>query len=124
MTDSNPFVWNEIPVTDMTRAKVFYSAVLGVEISVAPFGPGTTMGFFPMDQTKSGSGGALVLNERFKPTKGGVLPYFSSSDIDAQLAKVTKAGGTVLLPKTSIGEHGFIGHFIDSEGNVIGLHAR
>ena len=33
------------------------------------------------------------------------------------------AGGKVAMPKTSIGEHGYVGVFIDSEGNKVGLHS-
>jgi predicted enzyme related to lactoylglutathione lyase len=39
------------------------------------------------------------------------------------LAKVVKNGGKALMPKTSIGEWGFIANFEDSEGNRIALHS-
>ena len=32
-------------------------------------------------------------------------------------------GGEVLLPKTSVGEHGFCAWLRDSEGNRVGLHS-
>ena len=46
----------------------------------------------------------------------------AQGDIDARLSAVESAGGKVALPKTSIGEHGAIDEFIDSEGNRIALH--
>ena len=46
----------------------------------------------------------------------------AQGDIDARLSAVESAGGKVALPKTSIGEHGAIAEFIDSEGNRIALH--
>jgi predicted enzyme related to lactoylglutathione lyase len=40
------------------------------------------------------------------------------------LSKVEAAGGKVLVPKTEISpEYGFMGVFIDTEGNRVGLHS-
>jgi predicted enzyme related to lactoylglutathione lyase len=39
------------------------------------------------------------------------------------LQRIPKAGGTVVKPKFSIGQHGFIALFKDTEGNVVGLHS-
>ena len=36
------------------------------------------------------------------------------------LGKIGEAGGKTLMPRTSIGQHGFIAHFEDSEGNRVG----
>ena len=32
-------------------------------------------------------------------------------------------GGATLMPKTGIGEHGYIAHFQDCEGNRVALHS-
>jgi predicted enzyme related to lactoylglutathione lyase len=53
-----------------------------------------------------------------------MLIYFTSSDIESALERVTKNGGKVIAGKKSIGEYGFVGFFSDSEGNRIGLHSR
>jgi uncharacterized protein len=40
------------------------------------------------------------------------------------LARVVPAGGSVLVPKTEIGnDFGFFAHFVDTEGNKLGLHS-
>jgi len=44
-------------------------------------------------------------------------------DLDVPLGRVEKAGGKILLSKTSIGENGFIAHFTDTEGNKVSLHS-
>jgi uncharacterized protein len=44
----NPVNWFEIPVADMTRAKSFYEAVFGLQISLNQMVP-LGMGFIPMD---------------------------------------------------------------------------
>jgi predicted enzyme related to lactoylglutathione lyase len=72
--------------------------------------------------------GSLVDNQEFyKPSTDGVLVYFTahSGDLANELAKVETAGGKVLQQKTLITEDvGYMGLFIDSEGNRIAMHSR
>ena len=85
---------------------------------------GTEMAFFPGDTKNQGATGAIVRGEGYAPTESGSLVYFSAGeDLSNVLVKVENAGGKVTLPKTAIGENGFIAHLIDSEGNKIGLHS-
>ena len=40
------------------------------------------------------------------------------------LARVERAGGSIVVPKTDIGgDFGFFAHFVDTEGNKVGLHS-
>jgi uncharacterized protein len=40
------------------------------------------------------------------------------------LARVERAGGSIAVTKTEIGsDFGFFAHFIDTEGNKVGLHS-
>ena len=52
------------------------------------------------------------------------MVYFSVPDIEEALSRVEASGGTVLNGKMSIGEHGFVAHFEDSEGNRVALHSE
>jgi len=57
----------------------------------------------------------------------GVVVYFTthSGDLAVELARVEGAGGQVLRPKTLITDDiGYMGVFVDSEGNRIALHSR
>jgi uncharacterized protein len=49
--------------------------------------------------------------------------YFLVDDINAALGRADEKGGKTLVPKMSIGEHGFIAHLADTEGNRIALYA-
>ena len=49
------------------------------------------------------------------------ITYLKSKKIDETLKRVINNGGTILFPKTSNGEWGFVAEFPDSEGNRIGL---
>jgi hypothetical protein len=39
------------------------------------------------------------------------------------LDQIETAGAQITIPKTRIGENGFMGFFEDSEGNLIELHS-
>jgi len=44
-------------------------------------------------------------------------------DLSLPLSRVEQAGGKIIVPKTSIGENGFMAHFIDTEGNRVAFHS-
>ena len=116
--------WFEIPVNDMERAKVFYETVFQVEIKVVDFG-GLLMGWFPDRGEVQGAQGTLIRQERYIPSKEGTLVYFISEDVQNELDRIEGAGGKIYQPKTQISpEHGYMGVFIDSEGNRVALHSK
>ncbi len=117
--------WFEIPVLDMDRAKSFYESVFKIEVQVQDFG-GTLMGWFPWAEGKMGATGSLILQSEYKPSNTeGVLIYFASVDVENELNRIEKAGGKILKPKTQISpEVGYMGLFLDTEGNRIALHSR
>ena len=118
---ANPVNWFEIPVNDLTRAKNFYATVLSVEITETEMGR-NQMGWFPMEMGAPGAAGTLIKGEGFTPSHSGSLVYISVDKIDLTLEAISKSGGKTLMPKVSIGDHGFIAHFEDCEGNRVALH--
>lgn len=110
--------WFEIPVADLDRAAAFYEGVLAVSLKREVFG-GVPMAMFCADV-----GGALVEDGARKPTAEGALLFLDATGkLDDCLARVKEAGGSVLQPKTDIGDPGFIAIVRDTEGNRVGLHA-
>ena len=118
---ANPVNWFEIPVRDLSRAKTFYETVLGVEIAETEMGP-NKMGWFPMEMGAAGAAGTLIQGDGYEPSHQGTLVYINVDKIDPTLAAIEKSGGKTILPRGSIGEHGFIAHFEDTEGNRVALH--
>jgi predicted enzyme related to lactoylglutathione lyase len=113
--------WFEIATTDIARATRFYELLLDVELR--RMNDGLPMSIFPADE--SAIHGALVANPQRRPGEGGSTIYLNANGkLDQALARVGGAGGTVVTPKTDIGQHGFIAMIKDTEGNVIGLHAE
>ena len=43
-------------------------------------------------------------------------------DFDTTAATIEAAGGTVALPKTALTGMAWQGYFLDTEGNVFGIH--
>jgi predicted enzyme related to lactoylglutathione lyase len=120
---ANALNWFEIPAKNFARAKSFYEAVLGVEIMEMPH-PAFKYGMFPADMMNGQVGGGLVEGEGYVPSGDGALIYFNGGDdLAGPLSRVEAAGGKIILPKTAIGENGFMAHFIDSEGNKVALHS-
>lgn len=116
--------WFEIPVSNMDRAKKFYETVFEIDISIHDFG-GFLMGWFPFSENKSGAAGTLVKQDSYVPSKEGTLVYFNSANVQNELDRVEEAGGIIQQTKTQISlEHGFMGVFIDTEGNRIALHSK
>ncbi len=117
--------WFDIYVEDMERATAFYEAVLATTLAPMddPNDPTTQMPGFGDDFTSHGAGGALVKLEHAQPGPGGSMVYFSCVDGAVEEARVASAGGTVVRPRFSIGDHGFVSIVTDTEGNVIGLHS-
>ena len=122
-TQTNPINWFEIPVSNLNRAKAFYEHVFGVTLSLNEMGP-MKMAWFPMNpQGTAGATGTLVQGDGYTPSHAGSLVYFSVGDIETTLKNIQNKGGKTLMPKMSIGQHGFIAHFEDCEGNRVALHA-
>lgn len=118
---ANPVNWFEIPVTDMSRAKKFYETVLSVELTDSEMGP-NKMGWFPMEMGAAGSAGTLIQGDGYTPSHDGSLVYINVDSIDPTLEAINGNGGKTLVPRMSIGQHGFIAHFEDTEGNRVALH--
>lgn len=116
--------WFEIPATNMERAMAFYENVFDCKLDRHQMDE-IDMAWFPWNHTQGGAGGSLVKNEKYyKPSTDGVLVYFSSADVAIELEKIVSAGGKLLQRKTLISEEiGYMGLFLDTEGNRIGIHS-
>jgi len=114
--------WFAIPVTDLERARTFYSTLLDITMPdlVTPAG---TCAVFP--QMETGISGSLNPFMGFKPSAdSGVTIWLNAGDdLQRPLDRVAAAGGKVLQPKEQIGEFGYIAMILDTEGNRIGLHS-
>lgn len=113
--------WFEIPTMDLERAAAFYRTVLDAEVPIVDIGV-EKLAMLPVDP--GGIGGALCCREDMTPATQGTFVYLNGGeDLAGPLSRVEAAGGTLLGEKTDIGENGFVGVFLDTEGNKVGLHS-
>lgn len=118
---TNALNWFEIPANDIERAKKFYNRIFEIELVPMEAGDGFPMGMFPAED---GVSGAVIQGEGYTPSAEGSVVYLNGGDdLNTVLNKVESAGGKIAMPKTDIGENGFVAYFIDTEGNKVGLHS-
>jgi uncharacterized protein len=110
MSDS-PITWFELQVPDMGQAKSFYGEVFGWTFQ--PLGEGFEAAFAG-DQMV---GGLDQSAGDASPAGRHVRIYFDVSDLEETLAKVEKAGGDVVQPRTKISdENGWFATVADPSG--------
>ena len=119
----NAVSWFEIPVKNFDEARKFYQAIFDFDMPEMQMGP-NRMGILLHEQG-AGVGGAIVAGEWYEPNMSGTMVYLSANpDLRAVLDRVGKAGGSILVPKTNIGDNmGYFAIIRDCEGNRVGLHS-
>jgi uncharacterized protein len=127
--NTNAATWFEIPVNNMKRAKEFYETILDLNlVDTGGEKKGEEMVLFPrlpdvpMGRTDIVSG-SLIKADRLHPSGDGILIYLNANpSIDKVIARIEKAGGKIILPKTK-NPAGWVCIFTDIEGNKMGLYA-
>lgn len=113
----------EVPADDVERAKTFYAGAFGWQLTSMPDMGYTILGTAPTDEQGRPSEPGAINGGMFarQPDLATPVVTIEVADLDAALAKVEELGGTVVRPKTAVGDMGFAGYFSDTEGNVLGL---
>lgn len=110
----NQIVHWELLVNDLQKAKTFYAKVFDWKFDESTY-PGYTL----IDTGTQPGGGMMAKPEELPGC--ALNTYFVVDDVDAALARVTEAGGTVAMPKTAIPGIGQWGMFTDPDGIPIAL---
>ena len=117
----------EIHVDDMERAKKFYGEVFGwtfedySEYAGMPY-----YGAVTGDDQQMGINGALMQRKSAPPELNQALNGFACTmgveDYDSTEAKILNLGGKVALPKYALPGMAWQGYYMDTEGNIFGVH--
>ena len=105
----------DIPVSDLTAAKEFYSGLFGWQIAAPP-------GFedYPMWRAPNqvSGGGLAPRGDGFTQPRS----YVEVDSIDETIAKAVDAGATVAMEKEEITPTSWWAVIVDPDGNHIGLY--
>jgi predicted enzyme related to lactoylglutathione lyase len=106
----------EFSAKDPKAAGEFYKQLFGWKVEYME-----EMDYVTYAIDESSGGGFLdTADQNF--SAGDIIPYISTSDIEASLAKAESLGGKTLLPKTEIPGIGWYAFFADPTGNRVGLY--
>jgi len=114
------FYWNELLTRHVEDAKKFYADTMGWDFDAMPMpsGGGTywvaKMGDEPV-------GGILDINApEFGPVPESWMSYIAVDDVDARVAKATKAGAKLMKPLFDVPGVGRIAILLQPDGAGIG----
>lgn len=100
------------PVSDLTKAKAVYAALLGVPPQTdSPYYVGFEAGGQHIGLVPDGGPQGMT----------SPVAYWHVEDIEAKLAEVTAAGATVREAAHEVGGGRLVATVIDPDGNVLGL---
>ena len=117
----------EIHADDVSRAVAFYQEVFGwtfedwSEYAGMPY-----MGAVTGEEGTPGINGAIMQRQgddggAGAPVNGAVLTL-GCEDYDSLHTAILDAGGQVAMPKSALPGMAWQGYYLDTEGNVFGLH--
>lgn len=124
---ANRIVHFEIHSGDIERAKKFYGAVFGWDFPLwmeqPPYWGVMTA---PQDSSEPGINGGLMERMGTAPPIGAPVNGFVCTvqvdNYDEIHDRIMAAGGTVALPKMALVGMAWQGYYIDTEGNIFGVH--
>jgi predicted enzyme related to lactoylglutathione lyase len=114
----------EIPADDKERANGFYQSAFGWNLSPMQGMDYTIAITTPSDQqTGMPSAPGAINGALFPRTDNLRTPIITIDveDMDAALAQVESAGGSVAQAKDAVPGMGYFAYFKDTEGNIMGL---
>ncbi|EOQ10172.1 hypothetical protein IKC_05755 [Bacillus cereus VD184] len=117
----------EIHVDNMERANHFYGEVFGwtfhdwSDYAGIPY-----VGAMTGNENEPGINGALMQRQSAAPENGQPVNGFTCTigveSYDVTEAKIIKNGGKVAKPKYALPGMAWQGYYVDTEGNIFGIH--
>ncbi|CAH2717062.1 hypothetical protein BACCIP111895_04251 [Neobacillus rhizosphaerae] len=117
----------EIHVDDMDRAKKFYGEVFGWSFQDwSDYAGMPYFGAVTGNESELGINGALMQRQSAPPEPNQSLNAYACTmgveDYDTTETKIIENGGKVSLPKYALPGMAWQGYYIDTEGNIFGIH--
>jgi len=115
---AHEFTWIELTTDGAEAAKSFYGKLFDWGFEDTAMAQGGTYSMFR--PAAEGPGGGIMAKPAPElPTAW--MPYVSTDDLEASVARVEELGGTVQMGPTPVPGHGRFAVVADPTGGVIGL---
>ncbi|WP_248759466.1 VOC family protein [Pseudarthrobacter sp. SSS035] len=114
----------EIPSDDKERANTFYQSAFGWTLTPMQEMDYTIAITTPSDEQTGMPSAPGAINGALTPRTDNLktpVITIDVEDVDAALAQVESAGGTVAQAKDAVPGMGYYAYFKDTEGNTLGL---
>lgn len=122
MSATNTVVWIDIPARDLERARAFYSAVLGADVTKQAH---EGFQFAMLPHAEESVSGCIFVSPEAHPSETGVLVYLNVNGRMAEAVEAVRSnGGRVVTDKHEIGPYGYRAVIVDTEGNRVALHSQ
>jgi predicted enzyme related to lactoylglutathione lyase len=118
----NGFIWYELLTSDPDAAARFYGAVVGW-VAKDSGQQGMDYRYLTMNSVPVGGLMALPTGAAAAGMRPGWLGYIAVGDVDRSVARIVAAGGTVLMPATTLPGVGRIALVADPQGAAFYLMA-
>lgn len=115
------FCWWDLGTTSQDGARSFYKELIGWGNIENPMGPDQTYTMFTVGDQQACGAYQLGPNEIAQGIPTAWMSYIWVDDADAIAAKVTAAGGTLMMAPMDVMEHGRMAIIQDPTGAVVGL---
>lgn len=117
----------EIHVDDMERAKKFYAEVFGWTFEDwSNYAGMPYWGAVTGDANELGINGALMQRQGASPQPGQAMNGYACTmgveNYDSTETRILNLGGKLALPKYALPGMAWQGYYIDTEGNLFGIH--
>ncbi len=106
----------EIPADDVERAKTFYSALFGWQLSNMP-GFDNYWVFDTGDPDRDAGGGILSRQAAGQ----GIVHYFQVESVDEYVTRAQELGAQVVFPRAPVPGMGWFAQLLDTEGNCFAI---
>ncbi len=119
VNDTGCLAWNELQTRDHESAASFYGDLFGWKAS--PIEENGSTVYVTSENKESMNGGIMPMTEDHGDAAPQWLPYFTTENLDASVAKIEDLGGQTILPPMEVPPDDRIAVFTDPQGATFAL---
>lgn len=118
MTQHGAFSWNELMTTDVEGAKAFYGELFGWTLKDEQM---PELVYTMANIGEEDAAGIMAIPEESKGMPASWGGYVTVDDVDAQMDRVKKLGGSIMMPPQDIPKVGRFAVIQDPQGAILTL---